>query len=94
MIKGLGSHGNEDTFARTDMLLCVSCDLIQLLLSQFADLKSDNSQLKEDNASLRDYIDGLLLTIIDKSPDALEVKPSMRSGRGTGGSRSSDNFTQ
>ena len=39
------------------------------------DLKDDNVQLRERNQALVGYIDTLLLSIIEKKPDILEVKP-------------------
>ncbi len=38
------------------------------------DLKDDNVQLRERNQALVGYIDTLLLSIIEKKPDILEVK--------------------
>ena len=54
-----------------------------------ADLKDVNVHLREENQSLKDYIDRLLLEIMDQTPEILEVKssPSFKSVRG---SRSSD----
>lgn len=45
------------------------------VLSLSLDLKDDNVQLRERNQALMGYIDTLLLNIIEKKPDILEVKP-------------------
>ena len=46
------------------------------------DLKDDNVQLKNENQSLREYIDKLLLNIIATSPSILEIKNSLATSRG------------
>ena len=38
-----------------------------------ADLKNENSELQEENKSLKSYIEQLLLNIMDSRPDILEV---------------------
>lgn len=43
-------------------------------LSFSPDLKDENLQLRDENQSLKNYIDRLLLGIISTSPEILEVK--------------------
>ena len=38
------------------------------------ELKDENLSLKEDNKSLREYIDKLLITVMENAPSALAVK--------------------
>lgn len=39
-----------------------------------AELKDENTILKEENKSLREYIDKLLLIVMENSPGALAVE--------------------
>lgn len=51
--------------------------------STSADLKDTNLALREENTSLRAYIDNLLLSVINTTPEILEVpQPSQRCGNG------------
>ena len=48
--------------------------LTSRLFSFSPDLKDENVQLRDENQSLKNYIDRLLLGIISTSPEILEVK--------------------
>ena len=48
--------------------------IVKLPLSFSPDLKDENVQLRDENQSLKNYIDRLLLGIISTSPEILEVK--------------------
>ena len=45
-----------------------------LIISPPSELKDVNTSLKEENKSLREYIDRLLLIIMENSPNALAVE--------------------
>jgi len=38
------------------------------------ELKDENASLKAENKSLQEYIDKLLLIVMEKSPDALAIQ--------------------
>lgn len=44
-----------------------------LMFNVFPELKDENLKLKDENKSLQEYIDKLLLIVMDTSPDALAV---------------------
>lgn len=60
----------------TSCHITLTQEISNINIHSAADLKDENVKLKERNRALRDYIDQLLLAVIDVKPDLLEVKPS------------------